>query len=147
MTHAADSSLADAMRDRYTLKLGRGVWPPSSSLRDVKHKRPVALKVLHPELTASPGPERFEREIEFAPRLQHPHIIISVLDSGRSAGELRFTQRNGCGLQDAASGDRTAWLHDQQGCRPEMKPGGDEMGFHGTLPLKPLCIPRSLRWA
>ena len=58
--------------------------------QDLKHKRPVALKVLHPELAASLGPERFQREIEFAARLQHPHIL-TVLDSGETAGQLWFT--------------------------------------------------------
>jgi len=55
--------------------------------RDVKHKRLVALKVLHPELAAALGSERFHREIEFAARLQHPHIL-TVLDSGEAAGSF-----------------------------------------------------------
>jgi serine/threonine-protein kinase len=46
----------------------------------------VALKVLHPELAASLGPERFQREIRLAARLQHPHIL-SVHDSGEAAGD------------------------------------------------------------
>ena len=49
--------------------------------RDLKHDRPVALKVLHPELAAMLGPERFLREIKLAAGLQHPHIL-SVHDSG-----------------------------------------------------------------
>ncbi|HLB09648.1 MAG TPA: serine/threonine-protein kinase, partial [Gemmatimonadaceae bacterium] len=49
--------------------------------QDVRHGRPVALKVLHPELAASLGPERFQREIRVAARLQHPHIL-TVHDSG-----------------------------------------------------------------
>jgi eukaryotic-like serine/threonine-protein kinase len=49
--------------------------------KDLRHDRPVALKVLHPELGASLGPERFQREIRLAARLQHPHIL-TVLDSG-----------------------------------------------------------------
>jgi serine/threonine-protein kinase len=58
--------------------------------QDLRHDRPVALKVLHPELAASLGPERFQREIRFAARLQHPHIL-TVLDSGETAGQLWFT--------------------------------------------------------
>jgi serine/threonine-protein kinase len=53
---------------------------------DLRHDRPVALKVLHPELAATLGPDRFQREIRFAARLQHPHIL-TVLDSG-TAGRL-----------------------------------------------------------
>ena len=49
--------------------------------RDLRHDRPVALKVLHPELAATLGPERFQREIRLAARLQHPHIL-TVHDSG-----------------------------------------------------------------
>src|SRR5687767_10574134 len=58
--------------------------------RDLKHDRPVALKVLHPELAATLGPERFQREIRLAARLQHPHVL-TVLDSGETAGRLWFT--------------------------------------------------------
>src|SRR5919201_62433 len=57
---------------------------------DLKHDRPVALKVLLPELAIVLGPERFQREIRFAARLQHPHIL-TVLDSGEAAGQLWFT--------------------------------------------------------
>src|SRR5882672_7663280 len=53
---------------------------------DLRHDRSVALKVLHPELAASVGPERFQREIRLAARLQHPHIL-SVHDSGELAGD------------------------------------------------------------
>src|SRR5713101_7519118 len=58
--------------------------------QDLKHDRPVALKVLLPELAATLGPDRFQREIRFAARLQHPHIL-TVLDSGETAGQLWFT--------------------------------------------------------
>src|SRR2546422_3831970 len=58
--------------------------------RDLKHDRRVALKVLHSELAATVGPERFQREIKLAARLQHPHIL-TVLDSGEAAGQLWYT--------------------------------------------------------
>jgi serine/threonine-protein kinase len=58
--------------------------------QDLKHDRPVALKILLPELAASVGPERFQREIRLAARLQHPHIL-TVHDSGETAGQLWFT--------------------------------------------------------
>ena len=85
-------SLADALRDRYVLEreLGRGGMATVWLARDLKHGRPVALKVLHPGLAASLGPERFQREIQVAARLQHPHIL-TVLDSGEAAGQLWFT--------------------------------------------------------
>jgi serine/threonine protein kinase/tetratricopeptide (TPR) repeat protein len=83
--------LADALRDRYVIEreLGRGGMATVYLARDLKHDRPVALKVLHPELAKALGPDRFLREIKLAARLQHPHIL-SVHDSGQTdtgAGE------------------------------------------------------------
>jgi len=57
--------------------------------RDTKHDRDVAIKVLHPELSASIGAERFEREIKLAARLQHPHIL-GLYDSGSADGLLYY---------------------------------------------------------
>jgi eukaryotic-like serine/threonine-protein kinase len=71
-------------------ELGRGGMATVYLARDVRHDRPVALKVLHPELAHALGPERFIREIRLAARLDHPHIL-SVHDSGETAGRLWFT--------------------------------------------------------
>jgi serine/threonine-protein kinase len=57
--------------------------------RELKHDRYVALKVMHPELAASIGPERFLREIRTMAHLDHPHIL-PVLDSGEAAGRLWY---------------------------------------------------------
>src|SRR6266513_1946614 len=54
-----------------------------------KHHRPVAIKVLHPELSAALGGGRFLREIEIAARLQHPHIL-PLYDSGQADGLLFY---------------------------------------------------------
>jgi TolB-like protein len=77
--------LAEALRDRYRLvrELGRGGMATVWLAQDLRHDRPVALKLLHQELAASLGPERFLREIHTAGRLQHPHIL-PVLDSGNA---------------------------------------------------------------
>src|SRR5438552_3847650 len=56
---------------------------------DLKHHRPVAIKVLHADLTAALGAERFLREIEIAARLQHPHIL-PLYDSGAATGFLYY---------------------------------------------------------
>ncbi|MGB9724682.1 MAG: protein kinase domain-containing protein, partial [Chloroflexia bacterium] len=46
-------------------------------------ERPMALKVLHPQLTADPQlVERFLREALTTARLQHPHIV-HIYDAGR----------------------------------------------------------------
>jgi TolB-like protein len=84
--------LREALADRYTIEreLGRGGMATVFLARDLRHDRPVALKVLHPELAQALGPERFQREIRMAARLQHPHIL-TVLDSGEADGRLWFT--------------------------------------------------------
>ena len=86
------AQFAEALQDRYVLEheLGRGGMATVYLAQDLKHDRPVALKVLLPELAATVGPDRFQREIRFAARLQHPHIL-TVLDSGETAGQLWFT--------------------------------------------------------
>ncbi|HKT59990.1 MAG TPA: protein kinase, partial [Gemmatimonadales bacterium] len=77
------TQLQAGLGSSYTLEreLGRGGMATVFLARDLKHDRPVALKVLHPELAASLGAERFLREIRLAASLQHPHIL-TVLDSG-----------------------------------------------------------------
>ena len=57
--------------------------------RDLKHDRPVAIKVLRQELAASVGAARFLREIGIAAQLQHPNIL-PLLDSGEEDGQLYF---------------------------------------------------------
>lgn len=42
---------------------------------EVALDRSVVLKVLPPELTADVDAERFRREIQFAAKLQHPHLV------------------------------------------------------------------------
>ena len=77
--------LQTGLSGRYAIEreLGRGGMATVFLAQDLRHGRPVALKVLHPDLAASLGPERFGREIQFAARLQHPHIL-TVLDSGET---------------------------------------------------------------
>ncbi len=89
---SVDQEFANALRDRYLLEreLGRGGMATVHLARDLRHDRPVALKILHPELAQALGPERFIREIRLAARLDHPHIL-PVYDSGETAGRLWFT--------------------------------------------------------
>ena len=70
-------------------ELGRGGMATVFLAEDLKHHRNVAIKVLHSELAAQIGPERFVREIEIAARLQHPHIL-PLYDSGDAAGFLYY---------------------------------------------------------
>ena len=79
--------LGSALADRYAIEreVGRGGMATVYAAQDLKHHRPVAVKVLHPHLTANLGPERFLREIQIAARLQHPHIL-PLYDSGQASG-------------------------------------------------------------
>ena len=84
-------SLRGALADRYAVEreLGRGGMATVYLARDLKHGRPVAIKVLRPEIAAALGPERFLREIEVAARLTHPHIL-PLHDSGQAGGSLYY---------------------------------------------------------
>ncbi|MBC7896207.1 MAG: serine/threonine protein kinase, partial [Cytophagaceae bacterium] len=83
--------LTAALAGRYSLvrELGRGGMATVYLAEDVRHRRRVALKVLHPELSAVLGPERFLKEIELTAGLQHPHIL-PLFDSGEADGQLFY---------------------------------------------------------
>ena len=70
-------------------ELGKGGMATVYLAQDVKHDRIVALKVLHPDLSSSMGPDRFLREIKLAARLNHPHIL-PLFDSGAADGILYY---------------------------------------------------------
>ena len=83
--------LREALAGSYSIdrELGRGGMATVYLAQDAKHDRVVALKVLHPDLAASLGPDRFLREIKLAARLNHPHIL-PLFDSGEAAGFLYY---------------------------------------------------------
>ncbi len=83
--------LQRAVADNYRLEreLGRGGMATVYLARDLRHDRQVALKVLHPELGAVLGAERFLNEIRLTARLQHPNIL-PLFDSGQADGLLFY---------------------------------------------------------
>ncbi len=87
---AADR-LTAALSDRYRLEreLGQGGMATVYLAHDLKHDRKVAIKVLHPELSAVIGGERFLAEIRVTANLQHPHIL-PLFDSGAADGLLFY---------------------------------------------------------
>jgi Tol biopolymer transport system component len=91
MTDAVANQLTAALAGRYVIEreLGHGGMATVYLARDVKHDRPVAVKVLHPDLTASIGAERFLAEIRTTANLQHPHIL-PLHDSGDAGGQLYY---------------------------------------------------------
>src|SRR6266851_7579367 len=80
-----------ALTGRYTVEreLGRGGMATVYLAQDLKHHRPVAIKVLRPELGAVLGADRFLREIEIAAQLAHPHIL-PLHDSGEAGALLYY---------------------------------------------------------
>ena len=78
-----ETTLKAELAGRYAIEgeLGRGGMATVYLAEDLRHHRRVAIKVLHPELGAVLGAERFLREIGIAARLSHPHIL-PLHDSG-----------------------------------------------------------------
>src|SRR5215207_4351837 len=83
--------LTAALADRYRVdrELGAGGMATVYLAHDIRHERDVAIKVLHPDLGAALGGERFLSEIRTTARLQHPHIL-PLLDSGAADGLLYY---------------------------------------------------------
>lgn len=79
--------LQDAVRGAYTIgeELGGGGMSRVFVADDLALGRKVVIKVLHPELAAGVNAERFNREVQLAARLQHPHIV-PVLTAGEVNG-------------------------------------------------------------
>jgi serine/threonine-protein kinase len=88
---ASIDRLTSAIADRYRIgrELGSGGMATVYLARDLRHDRDVAIKVVHPDLGAALGGERFLAEIRTTARLQHPHIL-PLLDSGEAEGLLYY---------------------------------------------------------
>ena len=86
-----DPALSTALTDRYRLEreLGAGGMATVYLAEDLRHRRPVAIKVLRPELAAALGAERFLREITTTANLRHPNIL-PLFDSGERDGFLFY---------------------------------------------------------
>ena len=66
--------------------LGRGGMAEVFEGHDERLDRPVAVKVLRPEMAADPGiRDRFEVEARSAARLSHPNVV-AVFDTGEDGG-------------------------------------------------------------
>ena len=83
--------ISEALRDRYELgdAIGAGATAVVYRAFDRKHRRDVAIKVLHSHIAATVGRERFQQEIDVIARLSHPHVL-GLFDSGEAAGRLFY---------------------------------------------------------
>jgi len=88
-----EKQLRRAFGDDYELlgELGSGGFGRVYRVRDLTLEREVALKVLHPYLTADPAVvERFRREARLAAQVVHPNIANTYEFGGR-AGFIWYT--------------------------------------------------------
>src|SRR5438128_4621897 len=88
-----EGRLRRALGDDYELldEVGAGGFGRVYRARDLGLERDVAIKVLHPSLTADPAVmERFRREAQLAARLRHPSIV-SIYDIMSRAGLQWYT--------------------------------------------------------
>jgi len=137
-----DAGFEAALADRYQVKreLGQGTSASVYLAQDLKNNRPVAIKVLKPELAASLGADRFLAEIEITANLQHPHIL-PLHDSGQADGWLYYVMPyvEGESLQDRLDrsgplevgeavkiarevADALAYAHEQEVIHRDIKP-------------------------
>jgi serine/threonine-protein kinase len=81
--------LADALKSRYDVEglLGSGGMALVFEGHDLERDRPVAIKVLNPEIASAVATARFVREIVYTSSLQHSNIV-PVIDSGEARGFL-----------------------------------------------------------
>src|SRR3954471_5760813 len=130
------SRLSTALSDRYTLEreIGVGGMATVYLAHDLKHDRDVAIKVLHPDLGAALGAERFLAEIRTTARLQHPHIL-PLLDSGEAAGLLYYVMPYVTGetLRDRLTRERQLPIEDAVRIACEVADALGEAHVHGIV--------------
>lgn len=101
--------------DRYRVEreLGRGGMATVYLCTDTKIGRSVAIKLLHPDLAAAVGGDRFHREIRIATGLTHPNILPAY-DSGELDGQLFYVMPfvEGESLRERLGRDRQLSVQD-----------------------------------
>ncbi|MEP6509388.1 MAG: protein kinase, partial [Gemmatimonadales bacterium] len=156
------TGLGEALAGRYTLEreLGQGGMATVYLARDVRHERPVALKVLATEQSAALGAERFDREIKVLARLRHP-FVLPLHDSGAAAGSLyfvmpyvdgeslraRFTRESTLPVEDVVTiarqiADALDYAHGEGVIHRDVKPENILLSRHGHAMLADFGIAR-----
>ena len=127
-TSSSQAGLQAALEARYALEreLGRGGMATVYLARDLRHRRRVAVKVLHPELSALLGPDRFLRGSTLRPLFS---ICTSAVRLGlrERAAVLRIAIRRrriaaGTAPARAAASDRRRHLPGVRGGRRARHP-------------------------
>jgi serine/threonine protein kinase/tetratricopeptide (TPR) repeat protein len=133
------------LADRYAVEseIGRGGMATVFLAEDLRHGRKVAIKVLHPELAATVGADRFLREIELVARLNHPHIL-PLHDSGEADGLLYYVMPfvEGESLAERLEREKQLPLEEVLRITSEVALGLDFAHEHGVLhrDIKPANI-------
>ncbi|HET7459586.1 MAG TPA: protein kinase [Gemmatimonadaceae bacterium] len=89
LARASMNALARELAGRYAIEreIARGGMATVYLARDLRHDRPVAIKVLRDAVAATVGAERFLAEIRVTASLHHPHVL-PLFDSGSAGGGL-----------------------------------------------------------
>jgi serine/threonine protein kinase len=130
------SHLTTALADRYRIQreLGQGGMATVYLAQDLKHDRPVAIKVLKPELAAVIGAGRFLREIKTIATLQHPHIL-GLIDSGEVNGTAYYVMPfvEGESLRDRLRREKQLPIADAVRIATEVASALDYAHRHGVI--------------
>ena len=128
--------LVAALADRYRLEreLGAGGMATVYLAHDLRHDRPVAVKVLRPELAAVIGADRFLAEIKTTAALQHPHIL-PLFDSGQADGFLFYVMPliEGESLRDRLKREHQLPVDDSIRLAKEIGSALDYAHRHGVI--------------
>jgi serine/threonine-protein kinase len=132
----AAARLTAALADRYRLEreLGHGGMATVYLAHDLRHDRPVAIKVLKPELAASLGAERFLHEIRTTANLQHPHIL-PLHDSGQVESTVFYVMPvvDGETLRDRLSREKQLPVEDAVRIASQVAGALDYAHRHGVI--------------
>ena len=128
--------LKAALAGRYAVEriIGAGGMAMVYLAHDVRHDRKVAIKVMHPDLAALIGADRFLREIQTTARLQHPHIL-PLFDSGRVENTVFFVMPylEGESLRDRLTREVQLPIDDALQITAEVATGLDYAHRHGVV--------------